>query len=42
MKQEFKTFFKTCSKGLEICGHGTLTLAGLLKDMIAADREGNW
>ena len=43
VKQEFETFSKTCSKGLERCRHydGILTLTGLLKDLVAADREGN-
>ena len=35
---------KTCSEGLEIrrCQDGILTLTGLLKDSIAADRDGNF
>ena len=43
MKQEFETFPKTCSQGLQICSHsdGIHTLTGLLNDLVAADREGN-
>ena len=42
--QELETFSKTCSEELEICRHydGILTLAGLWKDLVAADREENW
>ena len=44
IKEEFETFSKTCSERSEICRHwdGILTLIGLLKDLVAADREGNW
>ena len=44
IKQEFETFSKTCSERSEICRYwnGILTLIGLLKDFVAADREGNW
>ena len=44
IKQEFETFSKTCSERSEICRHwdGILTLIGLLKDLVAADRAGNW
>ena len=44
IKQEFETFSKTCSERSEICRHwdGILTLIGLLKDLIATDRKGNW
>ena len=41
IKQEFETFSKTCSERSQICRHwdGILTLIGLLKDLVAADRE---
>ena len=44
IKEEFETFSKTCSERSEICRHwdGILTLIGLLKDLVAADSEGNW
>ena len=44
IKEEFETFSKTCFARSEICRHwdGILTLIGLLKDLVAADREGNW
>ena len=44
IKQEFETFSKTCSKRSGICRHWDviLTLIGLLKDLVATDREGNW
>ena len=44
IKQEFETLSKTCSEGLETCRHqdGILTLTCLLKDSVAADRDGNW
>ena len=43
-KQEFETFCKTCSERSEICRHwdGILTLIAWVKDLDAADREGNW
>ena len=43
IKQEFETFSKTCSERSEICRHwhGILTLISFLKDLVAADREGN-
>ena len=43
IKQEFETFSKTCSKRSNICRHWDiiLPLTGLLKDLVAADREGN-
>ena len=44
IKQEFEIFSKTRSEKSEICRHwdGIFTLIGLLKDLVAADREGNW
>ena len=44
IKQEFETFSKAYSERSEMCRHwdGILTLIGLLKDLVAADREGNW
>ena len=41
IKQEFETFSKTYSKESEICRHqyGILTLVGLLKDLVATERE---
>ena len=44
IEQEFVTFSKTCSKRSEICRHwdGILKLIGLLKDLVAVNREGNW
>ena len=44
IKQELETFSKTCSERPEIYRHwdGILILIGLLKDLVAADREGNW
>ena len=44
IKLEFEAFPKTCSEGLQIRRHegGILTLTGLLNDLVAADREGNW
>ena len=43
IKQEFETISKTCSGRSKICRHwdDILTLIGLLKDLVAADREGN-
>ena len=43
IKQEFESFCKTCSERSKICRHwdGILTLIGLLKDLVAADGEGN-
>ena len=44
IKQEFETFSKTSSERSEVCRYwdGILTLIGLLKDLVSADREGNW
>ena len=44
IKQEFEIFSKTCSESSDICRHlcGILTLMGLLKDLVATEREGNW
>ena len=44
IKQEFEIFSKTFSESSEICRHlgGILTLIGLLKDLVATEREGNW
>ena len=44
IKQEFEIFSKPCSERLEICRHrnGNRTLIGLLKNLGATDREGNW
>ena len=43
IKQEFETISKTCSGRSKICRHcdDILTLIGLLKDLVAADTEGN-
>ena len=43
IKQEFEIFSKTHSEKSEICRHwdSIFTLIGLLKDLVAADREGN-
>ena len=44
IKQEFETFSKTRSERSEVCRYwdGILTLIGLLKDLVSADREENW
>ena len=49
IKQEFETFPKKYLERLQICRHeddilniSMLTLTGLLNDLVAADREGNW
>ena len=44
IKQEFEKFSQSCNQKSEMCKHwnGMLKLISLLKDFVAADREGNW